>query len=75
MWIEHDNAYYNLDKFTQIVRGDDDEILLVNLNHNMTWDDEEENMCSLKFPSVQDRELAFTTLQVKLSVKYLGELK
>jgi hypothetical protein len=76
MWVEHDGAFYNLDKFSQVVRGDEDEILLVSISHNMIWENEDEkNICSLKFKTNEDRELAFKILQVKLAVKFLGDLK
>lgn len=70
MWIEHDDTIYNLNHYTQICRGDDDEILLSNEIHNMEWEDEEK-VVSLKFQSKEDRELAFKILQVKLSVKLI----
>jgi hypothetical protein len=76
MWIEHDDVFYNLDKFSQIVRGDEDEILFVSLSHNMNWDGkDEENIISLRFKSNDERELAFRILQVKLKTKFLGDLK
>ena len=70
MWIEHNNHFYNLDHYTIICRGDDDEILLSTEVTNMEWDDEEKH-ASLKFASKEDRELAMIVLQVKLNVKLI----
>lgn len=69
MWIEHNDTFYDLSKFTQIVRGDDDEILLVSLFHNMDWENEEEKyICSLKFSSCDERELFYHSLREKLNI-------
>jgi hypothetical protein len=70
MWIEHKDIFYNLDHYTQICRGDDDEILLSIEIHNMEWEDEEKH-ASLKFESKEDRDLALTILTTKLNVKLI----
>lgn len=56
-WIDHDGQLYNLDKFTQISRGDEDELLLSTESHNGLWNDETKT-CSLTFKSKQHRDLA-----------------
>lgn len=61
-WFSHDDTLFNLDKFTQIVRGDENEILLTTLSHNMEWEDEEDKICVLKFKSKEDREIAFNKI-------------
>lgn len=70
MWIEHEDTFYNLDNYTQICRGDDDEILLSSEVFNGDWNDEHMH-ASLKFKTKEDRDLAWITLQVKLSVKFI----
>lgn len=60
MWIEHQDVFYNLDKFNQIQRGEDDEILLANISHNGDWDeDEERSLCILNYTDKAERELAW----------------
>lgn len=67
-WFEHKGAFYNLDKFTQIVRGEENEILLTTLPHNGDWEDVEEQICSLKFDDKDDMGLAFMRLIRTLGV-------
>jgi hypothetical protein len=47
IWIEHNNTYYNLDKFTQIRLKDEGETFLVNISHNREWIDQEDKICYL----------------------------
>jgi N6-adenosine-specific RNA methylase IME4 len=68
VWIEHNSTYYNLDKFTQIWLKDQDEILLVNISHNMKWVDQEDKICCLKFKSEQERDEFYQMIRNKLRI-------
>jgi poly-D-alanine transfer protein DltD len=60
MWIEHDGTFYNLDKFNQICRGDDTELLLANIPSNGDWDsDDLKNICVFTYEDKVHRELAY----------------
>lgn len=75
MWIEHQDELYNLDHFSQIVRGDENEILLVKIYHNEDWDNEDhKNIIVLSFDNKESRELAYTILRVKTGSRYIGKL-
>ena len=65
-WIIHNDALYNLDKFTQIIRGDETEILLCDLSYNGCWDNEENNICVLEFKDKETRELSFDKIKMVL---------
>jgi len=65
-WFLHEHTLYNLDKFTQICFGDDNEVLLSKVSHNMDWIDKEEEICVLKFPDQTQRDRAFLNISKKL---------
>lgn len=72
MWIEHEDTIYNLNRFSQILKGGDQVIYLMALNHNQDWKHEEENeICVLKFHCHEDREVAWKILQVKLKIRVI----
>ena len=59
-WFLHDWHLYNLDNFNLICLGDSNEIILTTNTHNMDWaSEEEEKICSLRFPSDVERDAAF----------------
>lgn len=66
-WYEHDGVYYNLDKFTQIVRGEDTEILLCGLRYSGIWEDEKKHICVLKFKNREEREKDFVKIGKEIS--------
>lgn len=69
-WYNYNDHLFNLDKYYQIVRGDEDEILLVDKAYNAPWDDEDErDFAILTFDNKNDRDLAFFTIQKLLSEK------
>lgn len=61
-WFEHEWMFYNLDKFSQICLGNDDEILISSDTHNMEWDDEEK-YCVLKYKSKEERDLDYEKIR------------
>lgn len=65
-WIMHDDTLYNLNNYNQIIRGDEDEILISTETHNMDWYDNEEKHLSLKFESKEKREEMFEHIVGKL---------
>lgn len=70
-WIDHEGYLYNLDKFTQIRLGDDNEILLSTESHNGTWD--EKKHCSLLFKSKDHRDLAMDMIKGHLETLQIGK--
>lgn len=62
-WYNHRDHLFNLDKYTQIVRGNDEEILLVDKTFNGDWEDEDErDFAILTYDNEDQRDLAFLNI-------------
>ncbi len=48
-WILHNETLFNLDKFTKIIRGDEDEIILSNFNELVILTFPSKQICLIMF--------------------------
>lgn len=65
-WLYHDSVLFNLEKYSQICRGDEDEILLSTESHTNDWNDESK-YASLKFENKAQRDYILNKIIMNLT--------